>query len=107
MMLKETDYTGAQRAYAQALEISERLLKADAKNQDYRRNVVVARLNESNLHLFHRNFPAARQSQAAAATANDAMRKDFPDSSRYQRDAEKIAKTLRDVETMEKEGAGK
>ncbi|HWB06642.1 MAG TPA: serine/threonine-protein kinase [Verrucomicrobiales bacterium] len=102
MLLKETDYPGAQLAYTRALEVSEKLLKANPTNLDYRRNVVIARLNESNLHLFHRNFPAARQSQAAATTANAAMLKDYPGNTRYLRDGERIANTLRDIEKMEK-----
>ena len=100
--LQETDYPGAQQAYTRAHEAGAPLLKADARNLDYRRNVVVARLNESNLHLHHRNFAAARQSQAAAAEANAAMIKDFPDYSPCRRDAETIAKTLVDITSAEK-----
>ncbi len=102
LLLKETDYPAAQHAYTQAREINASVLSANPKDTDARRNVVVIHLNESNLHLFHGNVPAARQSQAAAAEANAALRKDFPDSTRHQRDAEKIGKTLTDIETAEK-----
>ncbi len=101
MMLKESDYPAAQQAYAQALEINAPLLKASQRNFDYRRNVVVIHLNESNLHLHHGNLPAARQSQAAAAEANAAMKKDWPDSSRVARDGERIAKTLEHIQSLE------
>ncbi len=101
LLSKETDYPAAQHAYQQALDINAKLLAANPRDIDYLRNLVVIHLNESNLHLFHRNFPAARQSQAAADEANAALRKDFPDSTRHQRDAEKLANTLKDIEAAE------
>ena len=102
MVIKENDYPAAQQAYTQAREVNSRLLAANPKDLDARRNVVVIHLNESNLHLHHRNFPVARQSRAAAAEANAMLRRDFPESTRHQRDAEKIAKTLTDIEAAEK-----
>jgi serine/threonine protein kinase len=105
LLLKETGYAAAQEAYAKAREHSAALLKANAADFDNRRNYVVIHLNESNLHLYHRNFPAARQSLGASLEASAAMQKDFPDSSRVQRDATRIANTLRDIEAAEQPGA--
>lgn len=101
MLVKESDYPAAKNAYARALTLSQSLAKADAKNFDYRRNIVIIHLNESNLHLFHRDFPAARQSQTAA---NAAMSKDFPGNTSVQRDADMIANTLKDIEAAEQAG---
>lgn len=105
LLLKENDYAAAKQAYAKAREHSTSLLKANDKEFDHRRNFVVIGLNESNLHLYHRTLPAAREAISAAAETNAAMQKDFPDSSRVKRDAERIANTQRDIQMAEQAGA--
>ncbi len=92
--LGDTDDTAAAAAITAAISLLDKLTAEEPAERQWRHHLTSAHLSFAQLHLIHGRLAEARQSATTSLATIEKLRQDFPEETRYAKDAETIARFL-------------